>query len=1495
MSALPKFPYDGQVFVDGNSVKWQWSAPLDVWVRIGTANTIPLATSTTPGLLSPQLKHLLDSVSPAGGSFGIIVGPQLILKSDANPDGVISGNITLHSESLTITPVAPDGSTLVTGAGIADPSTLSVTNLPGFSLALSRNFLSSLCLEITGPVGPEGQQGPQGAHGLDGFNDGPQGEQGDPGNDATTANVLTGVKVIDLNTVTDTAVVSLQIDGQSGVLAYTTAKMNVPEDDEPADQISPTPIQRSVIYPDVPPFGHDYVTLDDWQLGIPSGDSLAVDPEVLLVNMPSSAQIGDTVDVTTTKLTDYITHVVNFYKQQLANFQTTWFTQMRDYITQTDAAARQALASLAQQVAQCEFSQPLSFCLGIQPSDCTTGTSAATAAAAPPVGHGTNQFTGTELGVTGPAPEDTVLGSVLNTPKSAKLVVAPGAFDPINPVKCTQPYKMAVVMVTDNGGAAYTTGVDDPNVGQVNYYYNDKANWEQMIDGLNTSQAVMLGVLQAPSSGDGFFGDSRDLTCAGCNFPYDSIYPSSYYEALPVRTGQRVLAADIVNFVNNLISAKWCGDKFVPDQINICIESRLFRPSAIVQTGCCEVINPDYTSDVKAFNDAIDELEKSYPNICFVATINSTAIGEIQNDRWLRNALNLVQGYMCYRCPSATVPGHNKIVVLCITSDASPIYTVLNYGGPDGLNGPYGIPFGITPWDFDFNKWEEIVTLLKSGHNKVRLGVLQPNGYAADGPSGLGYIQPVGRSLPGDSDRGQITLLQTNSASVTSSDVIAAYNSITNNGKYSATHLYVIIDTSGTLGDPNVVMAEVEAGVSSLQLQHSKLLAAIDKIDIPLNANKLSYPQDVAGYTIQPAPDAYSWGWEYVPTNGGDSILYPSLYVRGMVDAAKRWLGRAVNVMQQLIYYWMPHDTYAPASPYNMLVIVITDEAYKSNKYTFYDGYRSLGSDIGNAGGLLLTIQPPSPAAIGEPFEMQVIAVNSSSLAADAEVFSDADINANIDLEFNDSVTALIYTEVWRQSVSSQTFFITGGRSFSAPTVVDKTLWFSAGSSAPPGGIMAHPGTYSIMFTSGVASGYVGLLNHMLFENAYGAEYVLGISDIGLIPAASDSFVLFETGSVVSSASVNAVAGIATFTGVTIPTAGTYCVIVSSGTISTSFIMLASESGTTSSLTLISVTPATPPAALTDNQGYNNYKADKAAWNAWLRSLCSDQRVRMGVLQLANPGAPAYPEQAIGGPDPYVLPDGTTVGGWIIDDASSHSFFQDIRDLLPDTSWGIISPAEDGSLPSDSNGIIQAEVLSWNGLGKKRVLGTDIVNFYKQLTNDGAFVPDMIVVAVDNSASMQLHSRYLTGVIDCKDGPPCDVAHDNITHGVQVVGGAAAGPRVKGSVDRIDIPLGFQMIDEIQSAIHEFRKIIPTAGTTGFGYKHPLLYECEFAGRWLSITSILQSLFLNQANDSGYSSPYCADCGTFHVGDARWWAGFRQTVCPTILHTSIPCVGCESP
>ena len=52
---LPKFPYDGQVFVDGNSVKWQWSAPLDVWVRIGTANTIPLATSTTPGLLSPQL------------------------------------------------------------------------------------------------------------------------------------------------------------------------------------------------------------------------------------------------------------------------------------------------------------------------------------------------------------------------------------------------------------------------------------------------------------------------------------------------------------------------------------------------------------------------------------------------------------------------------------------------------------------------------------------------------------------------------------------------------------------------------------------------------------------------------------------------------------------------------------------------------------------------------------------------------------------------------------------------------------------------------------------------------------------------------------------------------------------------------------------------------------------------------------------------------------------------------------------------------------------------------------------------------------------------------------------------------------------------------------------------------------------------------------------------------------------------------------------------
>ena len=1323
---LPPSPVDNQIWIDGNLVRWRWSKDLDVWVSIGAANTYPLADANTVGLMSPQDKRFLDSIPIIAGAFGIVTDQSAIIRSQDNRVGLVSGNVQLRSDSLKIECVDAGGAPYLGQLLIDDPTG---TNLAGLKFSLSANFLDALCLEVVGPTGQKGEKGLVGKAGLDGFNNGPAGEKGDPGTAAATAYTFSGIKVVDSTDIVDEAVVALQMDGAAGRLSYTTAKMNVPSNTAPADQLVAQPVQRSLTYPIIAEGGKDYVTLDDWKLSIPSGDPLPDDAEVLLVKMSADLEVGEAAPIELTKLTDLVTVVVNSYKTKLAAFQDTWMAQMKSYIEGKDTAARTVLSSIAQQVAQCEFQRPLEYCLGIAPSDCSQGiantlltadiTSTSTSIAVDsfigfPTTHSYTIIVGTEHMLVTAGFGTTIWtvtrgydGTTATTHSADTAVVlkievavpivpagqtpqpAPGAtgivtlalassgaasgsgtpdttlvqtqysaaapFDPTNPAKCLLPYRMMVIIITDEANPVYVTGIPDQDLTIVNYYNNDKAAWEQFINSLTPNQIVALGLLQIPKIGGDYYGDERDMLCAECTLPYDSMRAETFYHLLPVQN-PKITSDDIVTFVKRMMQnvtydddapIKLCGSDFKPNQINI-----LFKSKAM--NGVAEYA----LEEQSALDDAIAALEQDldFAGVCFVSTISSSSPNHNQDDRWLVDATTTASRYLCYQCPTATVPGNNRVVILCIADEASPIYSYNGYNGPDGISGPVGIPPSMTAWDFDLAKWKDYLAVLHGSDNKVRLGILQPKGFAPISPLG-GALKPSTSAWPGDTDRSRITINQIATQTFTADDMLATFKVIIDNGQFAATILYIVVDTSGSLGNPDDVSNDVAAGVSLIQRTYPNLHILTDVVDVGANrAGELALPPPMSGYITQAASAIYLWGWEYIAP-AKQTILFPTLYVRATIDAAERWLGRAVGIVEQLLYYWMPRPAYIPTAAYQMLILVITDESNCTPLRTTNDGY------------------------------------------------------------------------------------------------------------------VSYEG-----------SGF--------------------------------------------------------------------------------------------------------------NVGYENYKTDKALWNMWLSSLCTNQYVTVGVLQLANPGPPDYPEQTDRGPDQYALADGSRTPGWVIDQA--HNFHQDERDLLPDTSWGtnIDLPVEDGAFPRDSKGTITHKVLPWRGFGAQRVTAVDIMDFYNEITNNGGVCPDLIAILLDTTESMRPDTQLWLNMVVAE--------HNNTTHGVRVdqtsplsyydtVLGRWIGPRVSGTIDTIETDVKFMMSDEINSAILACQCITPISGYTIYGYKHPLVVEVDYNGRWLQAINTATTYFLNKDNNI-----------TFHIGNNAannaWWSSYISTACARVINTSIPCSGdCGSP
>lgn len=74
---LPASPFNGQKFIDSRSIEWTYDSSTKSWRSGASTREIPPVSEVEYGLLTPELKNLLDSLPKRGGGFGIITKPLL--------------------------------------------------------------------------------------------------------------------------------------------------------------------------------------------------------------------------------------------------------------------------------------------------------------------------------------------------------------------------------------------------------------------------------------------------------------------------------------------------------------------------------------------------------------------------------------------------------------------------------------------------------------------------------------------------------------------------------------------------------------------------------------------------------------------------------------------------------------------------------------------------------------------------------------------------------------------------------------------------------------------------------------------------------------------------------------------------------------------------------------------------------------------------------------------------------------------------------------------------------------------------------------------------------------------------------------------------------------------------------------------------------------------------------------------------------------------------
>lgn len=328
-------------------------------VSSGSGTEVNTATSSSggcvnedpqTGLMLAKHKAMLDSLPSHPGGFGFVFEQGRYLTQQDGVDSILTGDIQFVSDSLDIT------------CGIDQSAGFPQTV---FTFSIGSNFLNTFCLEIPGQKGKKGDKGDKGPAGRNGTGDGPAGDPGPDGIDATTNDVFTGITIIDLDDIYNTAVVSLNLDPQAAVLEVVKAPVAVPENDAAAQMVAATPIYRDVTFPSV-------ASMDGWQLFAPPSDSVAQTtrtPDIDIIKLPDGWN-GSEVGVVTMKLTQLIKMMVKYHSDLAASVILDWDRQIKEYVGSKDQTARSIIADLAMELTEAAWSAPLQFTIDIDALKC---------------------------------------------------------------------------------------------------------------------------------------------------------------------------------------------------------------------------------------------------------------------------------------------------------------------------------------------------------------------------------------------------------------------------------------------------------------------------------------------------------------------------------------------------------------------------------------------------------------------------------------------------------------------------------------------------------------------------------------------------------------------------------------------------------------------------------------------------------------------------------------------------------------------------------------------------------------------------------------------------------------------------------------------------------------------------------------------------------------------------------------------------------------------
>lgn len=330
------------------------------WIFNGFSADIPLADPSSIGLLSSEYKILIDSIPEKAGGFGILDKFSYGKSTAGGFKGVISGNIVLRSNSLSITCTDQHGK-LITATCATQPYSADLPKNPAIDINFSTDFLDTLCIEIPGGPGVKGPRGKKGKKGLDGTGDGPQGEQGDAGVDATGIASISSIQLVESDAYYQSAVVGLSFNQQLSLLEVIKAPIAVPDSTSSVDQVVVTPIGRSIEFT-----GSEW----DYSLIKPSSDVTETSADCSIIGFPQGFDPKTTTPTPTAlikkNLSDYVDSIITKYKAKIVEFTAVYDAEMKQFMFTKDDEARKALDALVAELASLSFNDTIEFCMSME-------------------------------------------------------------------------------------------------------------------------------------------------------------------------------------------------------------------------------------------------------------------------------------------------------------------------------------------------------------------------------------------------------------------------------------------------------------------------------------------------------------------------------------------------------------------------------------------------------------------------------------------------------------------------------------------------------------------------------------------------------------------------------------------------------------------------------------------------------------------------------------------------------------------------------------------------------------------------------------------------------------------------------------------------------------------------------------------------------------------------------------------------------------------------